>query len=137
MNLNKLLVSTHIYYDSVRFLLAGGINTVATLALYQILLVFFSHTVSYSISWIIGILLVVIYYPTKVFPGGYNSIYHCLSVILIYALVFVMSLWFLGILVKLEVNPRVAIIYVLILSTMLNFLLIRVVYRRLKINCKK
>jgi len=40
-----------------RFLLTGGLNTCVTYGLYLILLNFFTYTVSYSISYVCGILL--------------------------------------------------------------------------------
>lgn len=41
----------------VRFLVAGGVNTAATFALYAVLLRFVPYLVAYSVSYAVGILL--------------------------------------------------------------------------------
>lgn len=125
----KTFSQHHFFSDALRFLLAGGINTLLTIGIYQLLLFFFSHNISYSLSWIAGLLFIYSVYPSKVFPGGINTLKRRVYAITSYLIVFVSSLWFLNLLVSNGVHSRIAIFGVLIISTLLNFFSMRVIFR--------
>lgn len=115
--------------DGFRFILAGGVNTLLTLGVYQLCLVFLSHNLSYATSWLVGILYLILVYPTKVFPGGSTSLKKNTTVVAVYLMVFLVSLWTLEKVVDYGIHKRLAIFLVLIVSATLNFLLMRLVYR--------
>lgn len=53
--------------EFLRFILSGGINTICTYGLYLLLLLFFEYKISYTVSYIIGILLAYFLNSTLVF----------------------------------------------------------------------
>ncbi len=125
----KLASDKNIMGDAFRFLIAGGINVLLTLGIYQICLLMWNHNISYSISWAVGLVYLVVVYPSKVFPGGKSSPGKALIVVYSYLLVFGASLWSLNQIVGVGVNERLAIFFVLAISTVLNFASMRIVYR--------
>lgn len=50
-----------------KFLSLGAINTLFTLAVYQLLLFFFPSSISYVISWCLGFAFLIVVYPKVVF----------------------------------------------------------------------
>lgn len=117
--------------DGLRFIIAGGFNTLITFSIYQVSLLVFPHTVSYTISWIIGIGFLVIVYPSRVFPAGVDSFSRRLMAVSSYLIVFATGLWFLTKLVNAGCHPRLAILFVLFISTGLNFIAMRCIFRNL------
>jgi putative flippase GtrA len=122
-------MGNHLIGDGLRFIAAGGINTLLTLGVYQLALFFMPHNLAYAASWIVGILFLVIVYPTRVFPGGRTSKMRNAVVVTIYLLVFLISLWSLEFVISIGLHKRLAIFVILVLSASLNFVLIRRVYR--------
>jgi putative flippase GtrA len=129
MKIARIFTGNQIVADGFRFAIAGGLNTLITLLIYQICLAFFSHNMAYAISWLVGILYLIIIYPAKVFPGKSFSLIRSMAVIGIYIAVFVISLWGLGQVINLGMHERLAIFIVLIISSALNFIFVRMVYR--------
>lgn len=125
----KTFSQYHFISDGLRFLVAGGINTLLTIGIYQLLLFYFSHGISYSLSWTAGLLFIYFVYPSKVFPGGINTLKRRVYAIASYLIVFASSLWFLDLLVSNGVHSRIAIFGVLIISILLNFFSMRVIFR--------
>ena len=125
----QVLKGYHLIADGLRFIIAGSINTILTLCIYQFALFFLSHSVAYAFSWLVGILYLIIVYPTKVFPGGNNSPMRIGVATAIYLVVFMISLWSLDFIVSAGLHERLAIFVVLVLSASLNFVLMRLVYR--------
>ncbi|MFC1701368.1 hypothetical protein ACFL1J_01275 [Pseudomonadota bacterium] len=125
----QVLKGNHLVADGLRFIIAGGINTILTLCIYQFALFFLSHSFAYAFSWLVGILYLIIVYPTKVFPGGNNSPKRIGVATAIYLVVFMISLWSLDFIVSTGLHERLAIFVVLVMSASLNFVLMRLVYR--------
>jgi putative flippase GtrA len=67
MRLIVLLASrfAHIRAPFIRFLLSGGLNTAATYLLYLLLLYFLPYSISYTVSFIAGI--VIAYFLNRLF----------------------------------------------------------------------
>ena len=128
--ISQAVTGNHLLGDSLRFVLAGGLNTVLTLGVYQVVLFSLPHNQAYSISWMVGILFLLIVYPTKVFPGGVPSIKKSTATVIIYLTAFFLSLTILDWMVVQGLHKRLAIFVVLVVSTTLNFILMRLVYRR-------
>lgn len=115
--------------DGIRFILAGATNTILTLGFYQVALFILPHNISYALSWVLGVLFLIIVYPTKVFPGGSASSGRIVAAIAIYVSVFAVSLWTLELAISFGLHERLAIFVVLALSASLNFMLMRLIFR--------
>lgn len=117
-------------YDAVRFILAGAVNTGLSYVVYWTLLHWMNYQLAYILSWIFGLVLVIVLYPSKVFVGSQNSWKKRLLVALQYLFVFCVGIGLLGVFVKhLQFSPAWAAIVVMGITTVLNFLLMRLLYR--------
>lgn len=122
--------STGLNYDALRFVIAGGINTALSYGVYWLLLIWLSYQMAYALSWVFGLLLVVVLYPSKVFVGSQNSWKKQSLVAAQYLLVFCAGLGLLSVLVDyLSTPPAWAAILVMGFTTILNFGLMRLLYR--------
>ena len=128
--IRQALTANQLLGDGLRFILASGINTLLTLGVYQLALFYLPHNFAYTVSWLVGILYLIIVYPTKVFPGGSTSPKRSVAAVAIYVVVFMISLWSLELTVSTGLHDRLAIFVVLVLSASLNFVLMRLVYRK-------
>jgi putative flippase GtrA len=109
-SVNKAIVwrGHPIFNRLLRFLSAGLINTALTFCLFQALLLLASPSIAYTSAWLVGVVIVVIAYPDKVFGEGNTSwqvrlVYGCL-----YVVTFFMGLLLLGYLLDDGWNPRIA-----------------------------
>ena len=117
-------------YDALRFLIAGGLNTALSYLVYLALLLVVNYQWAYALSWVFGLLLVIIFYPSKVFVGSQNSFKKQITVAGQYVLVFCLGLGLLSLLVDyLNVAAALAAIITMGVTTGLNFLLMRLLYR--------
>ena len=121
-------------YDAIRFLIAGAINTLLTLAVYQIALLWFSELISYSLAWAVGLFYVAIIYPERVFVGGRKDWLSRLLVVLSYVMTYFVGVFVLTKTIDMEVHRRLAIFISLIVTTTLGFLLSRLFLRRPEIS---
>lgn len=118
--------------DAVRFAIGGVINTALSYIVFLLLLKITDYQIAYAGSWVFGILFVVIFYPSKVFVGSSNSLKKITLTIVQYILVFISGLCLMSILIeKLNVSEKIAIIIVIVFTTAINFLLMRLVFRKL------
>lgn len=121
---------TDLNYDALRFIFAGAINTALSYCLYWVLLGWVSYPVAYALSWVLGLLLVVVLYPSKVFVGSKNSLKKQLLLAVQYASVFCVGLGLLKVLVGyIHLPPAWAAVIVMGFTTVLNFVLMRLLYR--------
>lgn len=111
--------------EATRFVGAGVFNTAFTLALYQVLLFFLNSTTAYTVSWVVGFVSVMAFYPKMVFrrtDGGCKSlaiiglIYICNFGIGVY-LIRAVSL-FLG-------SERLAVFITLLITSAFSFIAMR------------
>jgi len=58
-----------LFQQAYRFLIAGGLNTLLTLAVYQVLLSWVTYSVAYTIAFSLGIAFTGVVYVRFVFPG--------------------------------------------------------------------
>lgn len=117
-------------YDAIRFLIAGGLNTLLTLIAYQIALGWFSERVSYSLAWILGLVYVAVVYPDRVFVGGRQDRLSRLLIVLSYVASYFIGLLVLAQAVDIGVHRRFAIFVSLAVTTVLGFLSSRFLLRR-------
>lgn len=107
--------------DVLRFAVAGIINTSLTIVVYQILLFYFDSRLSYSISWMIGLLFVAVFYPSRVFVGGRADTRIRLGLAASYGSIFLLGLGLMEILNLFGVPPRISIFVTLGFTTVVNF----------------
>ena len=126
--------SNQLVADGIRFLLAGGLNTLLSILVYQLLLLFLSPGLSYALCWLVGLVFLLVVYPSKVFVGSGTNTQRMATTVAVYAVVFGISYFCLQALVAHGVPPRLAIFGVLVISTATNFLLMRLIYRGIAKN---
>jgi len=131
------LDSENIRSDGIRFIGAGAANTLITLIIYQILLLTLSHNYAYSISWIIGVIFLMVVYPTRVFIDSKNSTKRKVAAAMSYLTVFIAGMWCLNILIGSGLHERLAIFVVVVFSALLNFFLMRFLLRGYFLNSSK
>ncbi len=115
--------------DSVRFIVAGVLNTGLTLCAYQIFLIVLSPSVAYACSWLLGLVFVAVVYPNKVFKGGNRRLRDRVLVAITYCSVFVIGLLLLQLLQRFSIDPRHAIFLVIATTTIFNFFIARWILR--------
>lgn len=112
-----------------RFVLAGGVNTIATYALYLLLLRWLSYPVAYSLTYACGIglgYLLNVYWVFKKVPSLRTALPYPLT----YALNYVLGLGLLWCLVEILMLPKeVAPVIVVIVSVPLMYLVTRAIFQ--------
>lgn len=116
-------------FDAKRFLSAGVVNTLATLALYQVLVIFLSPSTSYAICWTAGLCFVLAFYPKHVFPGGRQDYFSRALILIAYILGFVLGLTIIRFVTSYGGHERLAIVFAVVATTLFNFSFIRAVVR--------
>ena len=115
--------------DVLRYILVGGLNTAITFLLYQIFLFFFSASVSYFFSWVIGFLAVVTIYPNKIFGAKrINAVARC-TFAFSYLFVFSLGLVLTSLLLSIGFNARFSILIVLFATSLSNLVFGRFIFR--------
>lgn len=116
--------------DGMRFLLAGGLNTLLTLIVYQVLLLVMPYPAAYAAAWIAGLLFVMVVYPSRVFPEGRKGLADRLALGASYVAVFLCGLAVLEALTRAGIPPRLGIFLVMIATTAASFVAGRLLLRR-------
>lgn len=116
--------------DGARFLVAGLVNTGLTLLVYQLLLFALPPALAYAGAWGAGLVFVALIYPDRVFEGGRRDARSRLAVAASYVGVFLSGLVVLALLERAGLSPRLAILLVIVWTTLLNFMLSRMILRR-------
>jgi len=114
--------------EMVRFIIAGGTNTLLTLAIYQGLLFVVSYGMAYAISWIIGVLFSAVVYPNRVFRAPNASSFIRVAAVVIFIAVYFAGVTMLHLLQSAGVNPRVGIFVVLPITASLGYGSLRVLF---------
>ncbi|WP_159439112.1 hypothetical protein [Vibrio palustris] len=117
-------------HSFTKFISVGLINTISTIFIYQLLLFFIPAVYSYSISWLLGFIFILLFYPKYVFEVGLSK-----NTIAVTGLVYLISL-FIGAfltqhLVYEKLDKRFVIFIVLIVTTIFNYVMLRVFLKRL------
>lgn len=116
--------------DAIRFIIGGLANTGFTYLIFLLALQVTTYTIAYCISWAVGILFVVIVYPSKVFVGSNTSVSRRVISGLQYIAVFFLGLAFLKLLIEyFMLNKELSMLITIIFTTSINFLLMRLVLR--------
>ncbi|KPX34841.1 MULTISPECIES: GtrA family protein [Pseudomonas syringae group] len=121
-------VSKFLKQDFARFLMSGGFNTALTYGLYLILLMFLSYKISYTISYVTGILLAYVLNRFFVFKS-HQGIRSVVLLPLIYAIQYGLSLVILWCWVeKLAFDERLAPLAAIALTLPVTFFLSKVAF---------
>jgi len=116
--------------QGARFVVVGALNTLGTLALYQLLLFVLPYMLAYAVAWLAGLLFVNVAYPRFVYGKGgvthrdtiLNSVYYLLSFVASWALLHFFTAY-------VKIPPRLSVFCVLAVVVPLNFLVTRLIYR--------
>src|SRR6476659_10705664 len=78
--------------DALRFAIAGILNTSLTLLAYQLFLFVMPRQGAYALSWVCGIVFVLVFYPSQVFMGGRTKWMSRICLGLSYGVIFLLGL---------------------------------------------
>ena len=123
------LHGTALSADAGRFVAAGIVNTILTLLLYQVLVFRCSAQTSYLLAWLIGFLLVISFYPKRVFVDGRKGFLSRLVFGATYGAILLLGMVLLSILEYLGLGARLPIFIVVPVTTLANFSLGRLIFR--------
>jgi putative flippase GtrA len=104
-----------------RFLIAGLVNTMFTLGLFQLLVTFLDADLAYSLCWMAGLLFAALAYPSFVFHVRRNWT-NGLALIVVYVFVFGLGLLVLKLLEQSAVNLRWGVFVVLVVTTTSSYI---------------
>ena len=121
---HSVLDLRHSNSSFVRFLFTGGLNTILTIAIYQLLLFVVSPSSAYGISWGIGLVYVALCYPKIVFQKK-MTFANIAKTIFVYLSIFILGLVCTNYLVLLSVPPRLVIFIVIVITVAFNFLILK------------
>ena len=123
MNIKEL------FNQGFRFSIAGVVNTLLSLLIYQVCLLLMSHELSYGIAWIGGLVFLMVVYPSKVFAVHNSSWSQRILIAALYVTSFLIGFALLNRLVAQVLTPQVAIFFVLAVTTTINFVGMRYILR--------
>jgi putative flippase GtrA len=115
--------------DGLRFIILGSANTILTLLVYQVLVSSLSPLLSYYLSWVIGLLVLLIAFPSYVFRGSRLTLRRALATIIIYICSLVFGGLLLAKMIVQGVHLRLAILFVVALTMIFNFSASRLIFR--------
>ncbi len=134
MPLRNLTHESLVIKDALRFLTAGLINTGFTYITFLLATLVMPYEYAYALSWIAGIIFVLVFYPSKVFVGSTSSAKKLAIIVIQYGTIFLIGLLCMKFLVDaVRINQKIAIIIVIVITTITNFLLMRFVLRKIDI----
>ncbi|RMN51787.1 Putative flippase GtrA (transmembrane translocase of bactoprenol-linked glucose) [Pseudomonas syringae] len=123
-------VSKFLKQDFARFLMSGGFNTALTYGIYLVLLMFLSYNISYTISYVTGILLAYVLNRFFVFKS-HQGLRSVILLPLIYAIQYGLSLVILWCWVeKLQFDERLAPLAAIALTLPVTFSLSKLAFSR-------
>ncbi|POD74571.1 hypothetical protein BKM17_17425 [Pseudomonas syringae group genomosp. 3] len=129
-------VSKFLKQDFARFLMSGGFNTALTYGIYLVLLMFLSYNISYTISYVTGILLAYVLNRFFVFKS-HQGLRSVILLPLIYAIQYGLSLVILWCWVeKLQFDERLAPLAAIALTLPVTFSLSKLAFSR-KDECQQ
>ncbi|UST72968.1 MULTISPECIES: GtrA family protein [Pseudomonas] len=111
-----------------RFVLSGGFNTIATYALYLILLGFFSYQISYAVAYVSGVILAY-YLNSKLVFKSNQGLRSVLLFPLVYVIQYIWNGFVLWVAVeKFGVNSEFALLVVILLFVPVSYFLSRKIF---------
>jgi hypothetical protein len=118
-----------IFSDGRRFVVAGIFNSFLSVGLYQLLMFMMSPTVAYTLTWIIGLALVSIIYPTWVFSAVKQNFRNSTITVGVYMLSFLIGSTVIFLSDIIWPGNRLSVFVAVLLSATLNFFVLRIFLR--------
>ncbi|MGI2788365.1 GtrA family protein [Vibrio fluvialis] len=115
--------------DLYRFILAGGINTIFTILIYQILIMYISPSIAYALSWCAGFTFLICFYPSKVFKGSSGNLKGKVLCGIAYLVVFLVSIFIVHYFESLNLYPQLIVFVAILFSSVMNFILMSLIFR--------
>ncbi|WP_340387729.1 GtrA family protein [Paenibacillus sp. FSL E2-0151] len=124
-----MLLTKHLNKEFLKFLISGGINTLATYLMYLFLLLFYNYSLSYSISYIAGIFLS--YYLNSVFVFKEKiSLYKFLKFPIVYLVQYLVNMLMLYVLVEYaQFHVQIVPLVAMIITVPITFLLSKTIIK--------
>jgi hypothetical protein len=118
-----------IFNDGRRFVFAGILNSFLSVGLYQLFMFIMSATTAYTLTWVIGVVLVSMIYPTWVFSGVKQNFKNSLITAGIYLLSFLIGVLVIYLSDIIWPGNRLSVFVAMLLSATLNFFGFRICLR--------
>ena len=115
--------------DGRRFVFAGIINSFLSVGLYQLFMFIMSATTAYTLTWVIGVVLVSMIYPTWVFSGVKQNFKNSLITAGVYLLSFLICVLVIYLSDIIWPGNRLSVFVAVLLSATLNFFGFRICLR--------
>ena len=116
--------------SAVRFIITGGINTIVTYAVFFVLSFVLISQIAYTISYFLGILLSYVLNTVFVFRSGFSA-KKLFQFPMVYLIQYVYGVITLTIITDyFSISPRIAMIFVIITSIPLTYVLSRWILTR-------
>ncbi|MBH3412030.1 GtrA family protein [Pseudomonas putida] len=124
------VISKLLNLDIARFLMSGGFNTALTYGMYLGLLTFLPYQLSYTVSYLAGIVLAYVLNRFFVFKS-HNGVRSALMMPVIYLVQYLLSLVVLWLWVeKLQLDSRLAPLAAIALTLPVTFVLSRLAFKK-------
>jgi putative flippase GtrA len=124
------VISKLLNLDIARFLMSGGFNTALTYGMYLGLLTFLPYQLSYTVSYLTGIVLAYVLNRFFVFKS-HNGVRSALMMPVIYLMQYLLSLVVLWLWVeKLQLDSRLAPLAAIALTLPVTFVLSRLAFKK-------
>ena len=112
--------------DGRRFAVAGILNSLLSVGLYQLLMFIMSATAAYTLTWIIGMVLVSMIYPSRVFSGIKQNLRNSAITAGVYVLSFFIGSIVIFLSDVIWPGNRLSVFVAMLLSAALNFFALRI-----------
>ncbi|MEK4529087.1 GtrA family protein [Paenibacillus sp. FSL H8-0104] len=124
-----MLLTKHLNKEFLKFLISGGINTLATYLMYLFLLLFYNYSLSYSVSYIAGIFLS--YYLNSVFVFKEKiSFRKFLKFPIVYLVQYIVNMLMLYVLVEYaQFNVQIVPLVAMIITVPITFILSKMIIK--------
>jgi len=124
-----MLLTKHLNKEFLKFLVSGGINTLATYLMYLLLLLFYNYSISYSISYVAGIFLS--YYLNSVFVFKEKiSFRKFLKFPLVYIVQYLINMLLMYILVEyVQMYAQIVPLVAMVITVPITFLLSKMIIK--------
>jgi len=111
-----------------RFLSSGSLNVVISLAIYEIMVLKYSPTISYVTAWIVGVFTVSVLYPLFVFKNKRLHLDKSLFNVIYYIVYAAVSVYLLNLVISFGMHESLAPILVLCVVTPVTFCFSKFIY---------
>jgi putative flippase GtrA len=112
-----------------RFTIAGGLNTLLTIGIYQVTLTLLGPNVAYMTAWLAGLVIVSLAYPKLVFRLQ-TTLLKRMALASQYIGVFLSGIFLLDSLVIGGIHPRIAVLIVAAISAIVSYTASRLLLTR-------